>query len=33
LAVLALCFGIGLRAQDANVDPFAAIEAEELCAN
>ncbi|MBP7263601.1 MAG: hypothetical protein KBB32_05450 [Spirochaetia bacterium] len=32
LAVLALCFGIGLWAQEAAVDPFAAIEAEELCA-
>ena len=33
LLVLALCAGLGLWAQDANVDPFAAIEAEELCAD
>jgi len=33
LLVLALCAGLGLWAQDAAVDPFAAIEAEELCAD
>ena len=33
LLVLALCAGMGLWAQDAGVDPFAAIEAEELCAD
>lgn len=31
LLVLALCAGLGLWAQEADVDPFAAIEAEELC--
>lgn len=33
LLFLALCAGLGLWAQEAAVDPFAAIEAEELCAD